>query len=61
MLNFFANFIKTGNPNGDKLPEWPAAKPGDQEPPVMIIDAESKSVKSKDEPRYWFLDKMAKK
>jgi para-nitrobenzyl esterase len=61
MLNFFANFIKTGNPNGDKLPEWPASKPGDQEPPVMIIDAESKSVKSKDEPRYWFLDKMAKK
>ncbi|MCU0396778.1 MAG: carboxylesterase family protein [Cyclobacteriaceae bacterium] len=61
MLNFFANFIKTGNPNGDKLPEWPAAKPGDQEPPVMVIDAESKSVKSKDEPRYWFLDKMAKK
>lgn len=61
MLNFFANFIKTGNPNGDKLPEWPAAKSGDQEPPVMIIDAESKSVKSKDEPRYWFLDKMAKK
>jgi para-nitrobenzyl esterase len=61
MLNFFANFIRTGNPNGDKLPEWPAAKPDDQEPPVMIIDVESKAVKSKDEPRYRFLDKMTMK
>ncbi|MCC6279087.1 MAG: carboxylesterase family protein, partial [Saprospiraceae bacterium] len=23
MLQYFANFIKNGNPNGDKLPEWP--------------------------------------
>ena len=22
MQNFFANFIKTGNPNGANLPEW---------------------------------------
>ena len=61
MLNFFANFVKTGNPNGDKLPEWPAAKPDDGTPPLMIIDVESKAVKSKDEPRYLFLDKMSKK
>jgi len=25
MEDYFANFIKTGNPNGSKLPKWPAA------------------------------------
>jgi para-nitrobenzyl esterase len=60
MLNFFANFIKTGNPNGDKLPEWPAAKPDDSNPPVMIIDTESRTVKSDYDARYIFLDKMYK-
>jgi para-nitrobenzyl esterase len=60
MLNFFANFIKTGNPNGDKLPEWPAAKPDDNNPPVMIIDTESRTVKSDFDARYIFLDKMYK-
>lgn len=57
MLNFFANFIKTGNPNGDKLPEWPVAKAGDATPPVMILDTESKAEKAKDDARYLFLDK----
>ena len=60
MLNFFANFIKTGNPNGDKLPEWPAAQANDQNPPVMVLDTESKSIKANDA-RYLFLDKMSKK
>lgn len=59
MLNYFANFIKTGNPNGDKLPEWPAAQPNDVTPPVMILDTESKSVKY-DDARYMFLDKVNK-
>ncbi len=59
MMNYFANFIKTGNPNGDKLPEWPAAQPNDATPPVMILDTESKAVKYNDA-RYLFLDKMNK-
>jgi para-nitrobenzyl esterase len=59
MLNYFANFIKTGNPNGEKLPEWPAAQPNDITPPVMILDTESKALKSNDA-RYLFLDKMNK-
>jgi para-nitrobenzyl esterase len=58
MLNFFANFIKTGNPNGEKLPEWPAAKAGDKNPPVMVLDTESKSV-NMDDSRYYFQDKMS--
>lgn len=57
MQNYFANFIKTGNPNGDKLPEWPAAKKGDTTPDVMVLDVESKAVKGKDDGRYRFLDK----
>lgn len=57
MMNYFANFIKTGNPNGAKLPEWPAAKAGDTTPPVMILNTESKAVNAKDDARYLFLDK----
>jgi para-nitrobenzyl esterase len=60
MLNYFANFIKTGNPNGSKLPEWTAAKTGDANPPVMILDTESKTVNAKDDARYEFLDKAYK-
>ena len=60
MLNYFANFIKTGNPNDDKLPEWTAAKAGDPTPPVMIIDTESKTVKALNDARYEFLDKAYK-
>lgn len=60
MLDYFANFIKTGNPNGDKLPEWTAAKAGDVTSPVMIIDTESKTVKAPNDARYEFLDKAYK-
>jgi para-nitrobenzyl esterase len=60
MLNYFANFIKTGNPNGDKLPDWTAAKAGDATPPVMIIDTEPKTVKASNDARYEFMDKTYK-
>ena len=56
MQEFFANFIKTGDPNGKMLPEWPAAAAQDAMPPVMIIDVESKVEKAKDDARYEFLD-----
>jgi para-nitrobenzyl esterase len=60
MLNYFANFVKTGNPNGGKLPEWQAAKAGDKTPPLMNINAESKLEKASDDARYEFLDKAYK-
>jgi len=60
MLNYFANFIIKGNPNGDKLPEWPAAEANDTTPPVMIIDVQSKAVDAKGDERYLFLDKAYK-
>ncbi len=60
MNSYFANFIKTGNPNGDKLPEWSAAKAGDKNPPVMILNAQSGTEKSGIDARYELLDKMNK-
>lgn len=60
MLNYFANFIINGNPNGAKLPEWPAVKANDPQPDVMVINSESKAVKANDDARYKFLDKSYK-
>ncbi len=57
MQNYFANFIKTGNPNGEGLPQWDPADASDASPPVMVIDTESKLIQSKNDARYLFLDK----
>lgn len=56
MKAYFANFIKTGNPNGTELPNWPKAEAGDATPPVMVINVESKAVDAKNDARYRFLD-----
>jgi para-nitrobenzyl esterase len=60
MQDFFANFIKTGNPNGYGLPEWKAAAPNDDSPPVMVIDVESISIKARNDVRYRLLDQIFK-
>jgi para-nitrobenzyl esterase len=60
MSEYFANFIKTGNPNGGKLPNWQIVKAGDVMPAVMIIDTESRTERAKYEARYQFLDKVYK-
>ena len=57
MQNYFANFIKTGNPNGDGLPQWDAAKRKGDSPAVMVIDTESKMISAENDARYRFLDK----
>lgn len=57
MEEYFANFIKTGNPNGKDLPNWPAALKDATDPDVMTINVESKAVKATDDARYIFLDK----
>ena len=54
---YLANFVKTGNPNTESLPEWPKAEANDQTPPVMILDTESKAEKAEDDKRFLFLDK----
>ncbi|MBW8242689.1 carboxylesterase family protein [Muricauda oceani] len=60
MQEFFANFIKTGNPNSDEVPNWDAAKPNESDPPVMVIDTKSGSSKAGNDARYNFLDKVYK-
>ncbi|WP_025762211.1 carboxylesterase/lipase family protein [Dyadobacter tibetensis] len=61
MSSYFANFIKTGNPNGENLPQWDAATPDDANPPVMVIDTQSKTERASDEGRYLFLDTFYQK
>lgn len=60
MLEFFTNFVKTGNPNGEGLPEWPKALPKDDNPPVMVINTQSKTVKASNDARYRFHDRFFK-
>ncbi len=58
MQNYFANFIKTGNPNGDNLPQWDAANANDTKPPVMILDIKSEQKAIATDARYLFMDEQ---
>ena len=55
MQEFFANFIKTGNPNGIGLPVWPAANSGNSVK-VMHINVNSSAEIEKNRDRYLWLD-----
>lgn len=57
-MEFFANFIKTGNPNGENLPTWETVKGSDDTPATMVINVESKGIESADQARYQFHDKF---
>ncbi|HET9824895.1 MAG TPA: carboxylesterase family protein, partial [Chitinophagaceae bacterium] len=59
METFFANFIKTGNPNGLGVPEWHAVNTS-AAVPVMYIDVNTKSVDKKGD-RYLLMEKTVKK
>ncbi len=52
MSGYFANFIKTGNPNGTGLPAWTAAPPGDGDIQRQVIDVETKGGSFTDQRRY---------
>jgi para-nitrobenzyl esterase len=60
METFFANFIKTGNPNGLGVPHWPAIE-NNKTIQVMNIDVNTRAVEQKHDDRYLLLDKLAKK
>lgn len=54
MQGYFANFIKTGDPNGAGLPAWQALRK--EAPMVMIIDKAAHQEPEKNRGRFLFLD-----
>jgi para-nitrobenzyl esterase len=59
MQSYFANFIKTGNPNGKGLPEWPVMNQGQGET-FMRLDVESRAETAQHRDRYLLLDQFKK-
>ena len=55
--SYVVNFVKTGNPNGPGLPEWPATN-GGGEPQVLRIDVVTKAEPDRYRERYLFLDRF---
>jgi para-nitrobenzyl esterase len=55
MENYFANFIKTGDPNGDSLPKWNANK-GNSVTEYMHINVNTALLPDQNRARYLFLD-----
>jgi para-nitrobenzyl esterase len=60
MEEYFANFVKSGDPNGPGLPNWPAA-PGvkDEASMVMRIDVTSKAEPARHRDRYLLLERLS--
>ena len=54
LQEYFANFIKTGNPNGKGLPNWPQFAANQR----MIIDVNTRAEGDKVRARYEFLDQF---
>lgn len=54
MQEYFANFIKTGNPNGRGLPVWPTFAKGER----MTIDVETRAERERVRQRYEFMDQF---
>ncbi len=57
MQEYFANFIKTGDPNGPGLPKWPTFDTGQR----MTIDVNTRAEPDKVRARYQFMDRLNQK
>jgi para-nitrobenzyl esterase len=60
MLNYFANFIKNGNPNGKGLPAWEAIK-SNEAVNYINIDTNTRTEREIHRKRYLFLDQQYQK
>jgi para-nitrobenzyl esterase len=60
MQGYFANFVKTGDPNGPGLPPWPRAD-GANAVQIMRLDVQSRVEPDRHESRYRFLDQFFSK
>jgi para-nitrobenzyl esterase len=58
MEQYFADFVKTGNPNGADLPEWPPVNAGGPAK-FLHIDVETRAETEQHRGRYLLMDKMA--
>jgi para-nitrobenzyl esterase len=58
MEGYFANFIRTGDPNGPGLPHWPAVAPKDGGLLRQVIDVESHAIVDRNAARYEFLQRI---
>jgi para-nitrobenzyl esterase len=58
MQGYFANFVRTGDPNGAGLPRWPVGAPSERGPVQrMRIDVVSRA-EPEPRARYLFLDRF---
>jgi para-nitrobenzyl esterase len=57
MQEYFANFVKTGDPNGKSLPAWPKYSAGQR----IIIDVNTRAEDLKVRSRYEYLDQFYQK
>lgn len=58
MEGYFANFIKTGDPNGQGLPHWPAVAPKDGGLLRQVIGMDTHTIVDHNVARYEFLQRI---
>lgn len=61
MQEYFANFVKTGNPNGAGLPKWPAVNDGGGDAQFLRIDVETRAEPDRRGGRYLLLQRLNEK